>query len=180
MLGGEDVKKISCSVWLCVLFVLLFLSACNSNTLEEQRLSSVAEANENCDAEINLATPEADISNIDEYANSGGFGCYFLSNNDVSYCISGYPDVLDDYHVTQIELLSKNCHIYGFTLSDSAQEAAEHLASVGFEKDEALSSSYYQTVMSKDGVIIRIGSAADVIYSLIIQLEVTNEENVNF
>lgn len=173
-------KKHSGLVGLCVLFVLLFLSACNSNKLEEQRLTAVTEANENCDAEFGLATPAVDITVEDGYAHIEAFGCYLLENDDIRFCLSGYPDVLDDYHVTQIDLLSDKYHIYGYTLSDSAQEVVEHLTSVGFKKDEALSSSYNQTVMAKSGVFIRIGSAADVIYSLIIQLEVTNEENVVF
>ena len=114
-----------------------------------------------------------------QYRYGGGFGGFTLENQDVRYTLSGYPDVLDAYHVTEIRLLSTKYHIFGVTLYDELLDALEAFQSYGFTEDESRSEDT-RLVMTNENVELVLEASEGILYSLRIGVIATNVEGVDF
>ena len=115
----------------------------------------------------------------EQYCYGGGFGCFTLENQDVCYTLSGYPDVLDEYHVTEIQLLSTKYHIYGVTLHDDLQTALEAFQSYGFTEDESRSNDT-RLVLTQENVGLVLEASDGILIGLRIGVTATNVEGVDF
>lgn len=67
---------------------------------------------------IALGTPKADLKNVSAYETEEGFGYEILSRDGLRYTLSGYPDALNPYHVTSIEISNGDYMIYGVRVGD--------------------------------------------------------------
>ena len=96
-------------------FFLAFLLLCACGAPGAQG-SALEQANRHLDTPFSLAMPAEEAEkHATQYRYGGGFGGFTLENQDARYMLSGYPDVLDAYHVTEIRLLSTKYHIFGVT-----------------------------------------------------------------
>ena len=48
----------------------------------------------------------------------------------VTYLLSGYPDVLDSYAVTRIQITDPEIYVYGLTINSSVEEIANRMKTV--------------------------------------------------
>lgn len=167
-------KKI-CRTVLAALF-LLSLCAC-ALTGEELRRQALDELNENSDLPFTLALPETELGDTGGYRRSQGWGCYSLENEDVWIGLSGYPDVLDSYHVKECTLRSSRYSVFGLRVGDTAGQAAEILKPRGYRpapKDG------WSILYEKDGVFIQLEFEDGKISVLTVFVESTNVEGVVF
>lgn len=173
---GETIMKKYCLS--AVALVLLLLCACGLS--EEERLErALDELNRNSELPFALTQPEAELGDTSGYWESWGFGCRGLHNDDVYILLSGWPDVLDDYRVTDIHLLSPQYAIFGLRVGDAAERAAEVLEPRGYELVPDVR-GWGDTYYIKDGVIIHLEYHGETISDLTAYVQSTNVEDVDF
>ena len=160
-------------------FFLAFLLLCACGAPGAQG-SALEQANRHLDTPFSLAMPAEEAEkHATQYRYGGGFGCFTLENRDVCYTLSGYPDVLDEYHVTEIQLLSTKYHIYGVTLHDDLQTALEAFQSYGFTEDESRSNDT-RLVLTQENVELVLEASDGILIGLRIGATATNVEGVDF
>lgn len=160
-------------------FFLAFLLLCACGAPGAQG-SALEQANRHLDTPFSLAMPAEEAEkHAAQYRYGGGFGGFTLENQDVRYTLSGYPDVLDAYHVTEIWLLSTKYHIFGVTLYDELQTALEAFQTYGFLEDESRSDDTC-LVLTNENVELVLEASEGILYSLRIGVIATNVEGVDF
>lgn len=70
------------------------------------------------------------------FAVENGFGCYLLKNEDTTYTISGFPDVLSKYYVTSFYTKSDKYQIYNIKVGMDINEAKVILKMKGYNFDD--------------------------------------------
>ena len=160
-----------------LLSIMLLFSACGK---QADTVSAIDEANDNCDTPLHFTVPKTDAEEQTGYEQSYIWGGWVLKNEDVCYTFSGYPDALDAYHLTKIELLSEKYHFYGITLNDDFKAALKTLKSFGYKMDKKQSADYAGTVLIKDNVRFIIGSYDNSITDIRLGIITTNVNNVVF
>ena len=160
-------------------FFLAFLLLCACGAPGAQG-SALEQANRHLDTPFSLAMPAEEAEkHATQYRYGGGFGGFTLENQDARYMLSGYPDVLDAYHVTEIRLLSTKYHIFGVTLYDELQDALEAFQSYGFTEDESRSEDT-RLVMTNENVELILAASEGILYDLRIDVIATSVEGVGF
>lgn len=86
----------------------------------------------------------------------------------VLYYLSGYPDVLDKYAVTHIEIKDPNVTVYGLTSDSDKITIEKTMVNIGFKK---VSDTSYLL----NNVTFSFGEG-----SIIINAKVTNKNNIVF
>lgn len=161
-----------------VVAVLLLLSLCACvQTGEERRRQTLDELNENSDLPFALTLPETELGDTGDYQKGGGWGCYSLENEDIWITLSGYPDVLDPYHVTALTLRTPRYSIFNLRVGDTAGQAVEILKPRGYRSAPRDGRSI---LYEKDGVFIRLEFGDGKISALTVLVESTNVEDVDF
>lgn len=84
---------------------LLLLCACGLSEAERWE-RALDELNRESELPFALIQPEAELGDTGGYDEWQGFGCRGIYNDDVDVTLSGWPDVQDSYHVTDMHLLS--------------------------------------------------------------------------
>ena len=155
----------------------LLLCACGAPGIHG---SALEQANRHLDTHFSLAMPAEEAEkHAEQYCYGGGFGCFTLENQDDCYTLSGYPDVLDEYYVTEIQLLSTKSHIYGVTLHDDLQTALEAFQSYGFTEDESRSNDT-RLVLTQENVELVLEASDGILIGLRIGATATNVEGLDF
>ncbi len=155
-----------------LLLCLSSLVACSGKTSK-----AIEEVNQNCDVPFDLTLPESSLQNTDGYIRNQGFGGYSLENDDVSFTLGGYPDVLDKYHIVEYQLKTTKYTLLGLSVGCSLDEADQVMEQFGYTistKDN------WWSRYSKNGVRIGVGLNGDVVTVFHVSVEVTNKENVVF
>ena len=163
-----------------ILLFLLTLCACNLSE-EELREKAIDQLNQNSDLPFPLALPENELGDISAYQRIDGYGCWGLEDADATITISGYPDCLDAYHVTDIRFRTTRYSVFGVRIGDIAKDAVERLKSEGYVRVPDTSDLAY----TKDGVVIRLEYSDTegrqlTVSVLTVYLLTTNVEDVNF
>lgn len=173
---GETIMKKYCLS--AVALVLLLLCACGLSE-EERRERALDELNRNSELPFALTQPEAELGDTSGYGEWQGFGCWGIHNDDVDVTLSGWPDVLDSYHVTDMHLLSPRYSVLGLRVGDAAERAAEVLEPRGYELVPDVR-GWGDTYYIKDGVIIHLEYHGETISDLTAYVQSTNVEDVDF
>ncbi len=169
-----------------VIAILLLLSLCAcSLTEEELRERAVNQLNKNSDLPFGLTQPEAELEDTDTYRQGGGWGCRSIFDDDIDILLSGYPDCLDEYHITEIRLLTPKYSIFGIHVGDAPERAGELLEPKGYELVPDVRGWGVDAYYLKDGVFIYLefGYLEDgqkVISGLTAYVLTTNIEGVDF
>jgi len=171
-------KKTVCTA--ITLLLLLALCACGMPE-EERRAETVDRLNQNSDLPFALALPEAELGDVSAYSRIEGWGCWGLQDEDACITVSGYPDVLDSYHVTGIDLLTPKYSVFGLRVGDTAQRAAEILKPEGYKPVPDVR-GWEGTCYLKDGVAIypEYAPGRETISGLTVYVQSTNVEDVVF
>ncbi len=171
-------KKAVCTT--AALLLLVWLCACGLSE-EERRAETVDRLNQNSDLPFALTLPETELGDVSAYSRIEGWGCWGLQDEDARITISGYPDVLDDYHVTDIDLLTPKYSVFGLRVGDTAQRAAEVLEPEGYKLVPDVR-GWEGTCYLKDGVAIYpdYGQDQETISGLTVYVLCTNVEDVDF
>lgn len=157
-----------------ILFIFLFPVACSEQNKKDQ---AIEEINRNCDVPFALTLPESELQSTDGYLRGGGFGCYSLENDDVSFTLGGYPDVLDKYHVIEYQIKSSRYTLMGLRVGCSLNKADKIMKRNGYSiSTEDIWWSRY----TKNGVRIGIEIKDHAISVFHVSVEVSNKENVVF
>jgi len=170
-------KKTVCTA--ITLLLLLTLCACGRSE-EERHAETVDRLNQNSDLPFALTLPETELGDVSAYSRIEGWGCWGLQDEDASITISGYPDVHDDYHVTDIYLLTPKYSVFGLKVGDTAHRAAEVLKPEGYKL--APDERGWGTCYLKDGVAIYpdYGQVQETISGLTVYVLCTNVEDFDF
>lgn len=158
-----------------ILFLCLSsLAACSGKSNTDK---AIQEVNQNCDVPFDLALPESELQNTDEYIRNEGFGGYSLANDDVSFSLGGYPDVLDDYHIVEYQIKTTKYTLFGLSVGCSLDAADQVMGQYGYtiSTEDTWWSRY-----TKNGVRIGVSLNGDVVAIFHVSVEATNKENVVF
>ncbi len=161
-------------VILSVLLIGLFLATCSDDILRNQ---AIAEVNRNSDVPFALALPASKLKNTDEYFRSEGWGCYSLGNDDIFFTISGYPDCLDKYHVTEYQIKSSKYTFMGLQVGCSLDMADEVMERNGYKIS---TQNNWLSRYTKSGVRVGVDLSDDIVTAFRVSVEVTNKKNVVF
>lgn len=160
---------------LVILFLCLWsLAACSSNSKTDK---AIKEVNQNCEVPFDLGLPESELQNTDEYIRNQGFGGYSLENDDVSFSMGGYPDVLDNYHIIEYQIKTTKYTLFGLSVGCSLDEADQVMEQYGYTIS---TEDNWWSRYTKNGVRIGVGLDGDVVAVFHVSVEVTNKENVVF
>ncbi len=152
-----------------VVFVVLFLPV--PGWPAQRR--AIAQINRNCDAPFALTMPETKLQNTDTFEKRPGFGCYILENNDISFILSGYPDILfSKYHITEYKIKSSKYTLVGLHVGCSLDTAREVMKQYGYTLNDH--------IYKKNGVIISISSRDNVVTSFNVPVKKSSILNVTF
>ncbi|MDE7261121.1 MAG: hypothetical protein K2N78_03530 [Oscillospiraceae bacterium] len=160
------------------LLLPLVLCACGLSE-EELRERAIGQLNRNSDLPFSLILPETELGDVSAYSRGGGWGCWSLFNEDADITLSGWPDVLDSYCVTDIRLRTAKYSVFGLRVGDTAARAGELLEPKGYElvpDVRGWGDAYYL----KDGVIIHLELSGEEITELTVYVQSTNLEGVDF
>lgn len=167
-----------------VLLLLLSLCACGLSE-EELRERAIDQLNKNSDLPYALTLPKAELGDASAYWQGGGWGCESIYDDDIDMLLSGYPDCLDEYHITEIHLLTPKYSIFGLRVGDAPERAGELLEPKGYELVPDVRGWGVEAYYLKDGVFLHLefGYQEDgqqVISGLTAYVLTTNVENVDF
>lgn len=156
------------------LLLCMSLAACSGQSKKD---AAIEEINGNCDVPFALTLPETELQNTDGYVKMQGFGGYLLENDDLSFTIGGYPDVLDEYHVTGYQIKSAKYTLMGLQTGCPLDEADKAMKEKGFTiSTEDNRWSRYE----KSGVRIGVELNGDAVAVFHVSVEVTNKQKVVF
>lgn len=170
-------KKIVEFIIVCLLVVL---SVPFANYVGDK--ANIVRLNNNMNIDnISLLTPieeSKEISNRD-YIELYGHGGRSFQKRDRSVTIiySGYPDVMDDYHLTSIIVESGDYEIYGITIGSSVEDIHLIMGSVGYNKKIVGSKHVY--MKNKISIIFQENDKNEV-SAFEITIETTNNDHVFF
>lgn len=158
---------------------LLLLCACGLSE-EERWERALDELNRESELPFALIQPETELGDTGGYDEWQGFGCRGIYNDDVDVTLSGWPDVQDSYHVTDMHLLSPRYSILGLRVGDAAKSAEELLKSMGYKPLPEVMRGWGDTCYTRDGVIINLEYQGETISGLTVYVQSTNVEDVDF
>ncbi len=128
------------------------------------QIRTIQQINRNSDVPFGLAMPERMLENHDGLKKEEAFGCYILKNDDISYMVGGYPDiVLGKYHVVRYEINSSKYNLMGFKVGCSRDAVDKALKRRGFTER-------YNTYR-KNSVAICVFSSDDVVTSFTVYVD---------
>lgn len=165
--------------WIVLAAVCLIFAAGVAAALFWPKGSAVAECNAHSEFIAPLTTPANQVTGLENAERSEGFGGgYALSLDDVAYCIGGYPDVLDDLHVTDIQIRSDACAVYGVRVGDPVADGEKTLETWGYRGENSM---VYGWVYRKQDIAIELSANEEgIIWFIRVMVDVTNKENVCF
>lgn len=155
----------------CIL--VMVLSACSGKRTGK----AIAELNQNSTVPLPMAMPESELTDVSDYERMEGFGCYTLENEDLSITFSGYPDVLDAYHVTEYRIKSDEYHLFGLQTGCDLTDADQIMAEYGYSLTEE---NDWQHCYEKNGVQIVLEVADRQVSGFSVYVDTANHENVQF
>lgn len=178
-------KKNSRIISLCVAFAILFLTVALLAGLKSyaDKLNTenvIKEFNDHAKLPMGLATSEEDLGDVSEYTYFGGFGCYTLEKEGVSYDISGYPDAIDAYHTTSITVTSSAYAIYGICVGEAySKDIRSIMRSFDFKEVYPENNDRFVT-FENDKLSVHFTIENDIITEIRARLETTNKSKVQF
>ena len=158
--------------------LLLILCACGLSD-EERRERAIAELNENSDLPFALTLPETELGDVGAYQQGGGWGCCSLENPDIYLTLSGYPDVMDPYHITGCHLRTARYSLFGLRVGDERARAREVLEPWGYRSVPG-GSAWADACYEKDGITIQFDFREGKVFFIMVSVESTNIEGVVF
>jgi hypothetical protein len=116
------------------------------------------------------------------FSNIGGFGCtpYENQKDGLRITFSGFPDVLDEYVLTDIETTNPNYNFYDIRVGDDIKRAENILINNGFSRNDVNNSSNYSQFNNKKLVITFTLDEEAKIKTIRIFLASTNKQKVVF
>lgn len=166
---------------LVILFFTVALLVCLKSCTDKRNTKQmIDEFNDHASLPFGLAIPEENLGDITEFEYIGGFGCYLLEKEDISYEISGFPDVLDDYHTTAIRFTSSAYAIYGIHTGDIyTKNLADRMMDFDFMKAETTNPER-DIRFENDKLSIHFTLENGIITEIYARLESTNKNHVIF
>ena len=141
--------------------------------------AALNEFNASSDLPYGLATPEALLGDTSDFEEWPGYGGYQLKNGDISFWVSGYPDVLDDGHVTQYDIKTAKYHIFGLRVGDNVGEVDATLREFGYHWDNG--NNTRPAGYAKGGIRIVISEVGTgCVSEFSVSLQTTNRHHVWF
>lgn len=115
------------------------------------------------------------------FSMTGGFGCrpYESSKEGLRITFSGFPDVLDEYVITDIETTNPSYHFYGIHVGDDIKKAEDILKSSSFFIKDMEESNYREFKYKKMVVSFTLDDGGKVT-KIRIWLSSTNRKDVLF
>ncbi len=169
-------KKLALSIFA---LTLILASSCSHNTV-----NAIDEVNENMNLPFPLALAEKELKYDDEYERGEGFGGYTLCKEGMMLWVSGWPDVCDDYHVTEYRLTGKEYEIFGISVGNDLDDAVTVLTNHAYVRDETEEHNYGERAyIYKKNEQVRIMLHVDEdknIYEIWATAITTNKDNVVF
>ena len=156
-----------------------FLSPEAPESMQEPKESAVEECNRESEFLVPLTAPASRVVDLPELElTANGFGCDVYGSDGVEYTVSGYPDVLNPYHLTDVWVESGACAVYGIRVGDTLQSAKDRLSDWGYETVEPM---IYDCAYRKHDVLIElVVNGSREISLILVAVDRTNEENVEF
>lgn len=170
--------------WTIIVLIIMLITCIASLSACGNKTKYIDELNATFNGEFKLAEKApSDPNNIEGYIYEGGFGCYSLKSEDelTSYTIGGYPDCLDDDHVIYFTTKDDKYEVFGFSVGDSIESAAEILSEKGYQVQEEFDHGKIMT-HSIIGISFFSDNSRGVgnITSIFIRLDITNKQGVMF
>ena len=166
-------KKI---IFLMLVLSVAFLTSCSQTAVDE--------LNENTNLPFPLALREEDLKYGGEYEKEPGFGGYVLKKEGLMFWVSGWPDVLDGYHVTEYRFTGREYSVFNISVGNTLDEAVSALKSHGYTRDKEAEELHGGTMyIFQKNAQVKISLNADEndnIYEIWATAVKTNKEDVVF
>ena len=166
---------------LAILFFTVALLVCLKSCADKRSTEQmIADFNKHATLPFGLAVLEEELGDISEYEYLGGFGCYRLEKEDISYEIGGFPDVVDNYRTTAVHFTSSAYAIYDIRIGDAyTEEIADKMMELDFMKAETTNPERYIR-FENDELSIHFTLENGIITEISARLESTNKNHVVF
>ena len=180
MISRKPVAILAAITLLLCLFLIAreVVSASDAEKLEQERKQAIYEINEGFDAPFHLLEPFAAVQASPDYAlfdEGGGFGCMPFFSDDIDYVASGYPDTLDEFHITEFIIKTEKYAVMGISFGQSVADAGESMIQRGFLPVENSSyNSYSSRRYTKNGVSVCFDAFGGKITRISVSVETTN------
>jgi hypothetical protein len=172
----RSMKKIILSIFA---FILIFVSSCSHNTV-----NAIDEINENMNLPFPITLAEENLEYGNEYDKWEGFGGYTLNKEGLLFSVSGWPDVLDDYHVTEYRFTSNEYSVFDISVGNTIDNAVSVLKKQGYirdKKEEAEFGGQFYTFQKNSQIKITLQvDEDDNIFEIWMEAITTNKQNVVF
>lgn len=116
------------------------------------------------------------------YYEIGGFGGLFYShvNDEIQIVYSGYPDVLDDYRLTALDVKAGMSSVFGIGLGSTFETMEKTMESYGYEMNEE-DTSEHSYLYEKGKISIRfVLDDNRLVDSFYIDVLTTNKKDIVF
>ena len=170
-----------------ILFVLILLTAFSAACAEKNvivEVNAIDEVNDNMSLPFPLALPEEELVYGEEYVRDEGFGCCTLRKDGLVIWISGWPDVIDPYHVTKYIFTDDKYNVFDISVGDALDDAATVLMACGYswnEEDHAQHDCRDSAFEKQKQVRITLRvDENDVVYEICITAIATNKDDIVF
>ena len=161
-----------------IIILMLLFSACSHSGS-----GAIKEVNENTNLPFSLTLKEKDLEYGDEYKKEPGFGGYTLNKDGLLIWAAGWPDVLDDYHITEYRITNHEYNVFNISVGSALNEAVSVLENKGYIRDSKEESSFGGDRVFKKSEKVKIKLSFDEsgnVYEIWVTAVVTNKENVVF
>ncbi len=140
----------------------------------------ISEFNQNAKLPMALGISDDILGDVSDYTYLGGFGCYALEKEGITYRISGYPDAIDAYHTTSVTLTSSAYAVYGIHVGDTYSEATEDIMKSFDFKEMNPKENGYVKAFENDKLLVQFTLEGNTITNICVHLETTNKHKVIF
>jgi len=169
-------KKIILSLFA---LTLILMASCSNNATD-----AIDEVNKTMNLPFILALSEKDLEYGDEYERANGFGGYTLRKDGLMFWVSGWPDVVDDYHVTEYRFTDDKYTVFNISVGNTLNDAVSIMEKNGYSRDKEEESFHGNSMyIFQKNEQVRISlqvNGDDQIAEIWVTAIATNKDNVVF
>ena len=159
-----------------ITLVLILAASCSD-------IDAINEVNANMNLPFPIALAEDALEYGAEYEREQGFGGYTLSKDGLMFWVSGWPDVVDEYHITEYRFTSKEYNVFGIAVGTTLDNAVSILKKHGYRRDKEEETWYGESnIYKKNGqvrILLRAGEDGS-IHEIWVTAIATNKDKVVF
>lgn len=163
---------------LAIIFVIIAMTIALLKYVEEKGAHTMLNVGVHIDSVQFLTPIEENLQELNsDYQEDGGFGGRYFTRTDDSLLVvySGYPDVRDDWKLTQVRIYDPPYSVFELSVTTSIDKVVETMEQKNYNL-EIIGSKYYYT--KGDIEIVFRTDYDDTVSSINIEFKATNKDEI--